>query len=138
VCTPIRVIGLLLTKHFSICPSANATILPPPKPSVITCANGALVKREEDCPLPNYDFNASSSDITPSPTHPCPNAGYSCSECPDGYFCPQQTPAQSCPCEYGWACAHCDKNWFCVPGPSSVDDKSPVNSVAGLLANASA
>lgn len=113
-------------------PAANATM---PKPA-IACANGDLVKREEDCPLPNYAYNETSSNTAPTPTHPCPDHGYTCSECPDGYFCPpQQTPAQSCPCGYGWVCAHCSANYFCIPGPSSENDNK-INSVASLLANA--
>ena len=70
---------------------------------------------------------------SPTSTHPCPNAGYSCSECPDGWFCPpQQTPAQNCICGYGWACANCKDGYFCIPSPTS-GGSGLLNPVASLL-----
>ena len=52
---------------------------------------------------------------------PCPGQGYSCDDCPDGWFCPPpQTPAQPAPCGYGWPCYHCSHSWFCAPQPSTV------------------
>lgn len=71
----------------------------------------------------NVSPSVAGSASSPSSTNPCPNAGYTCSECPDGWFCPPHpTPAQSCICGYGWACANCKDGYFCIPGPTSTVD----------------
>jgi hypothetical protein len=121
-------------------PATTATV--PPVQGPIACANGVLAKRQEYCP---YMLNATSplnvsksvavSASSPTSTNPCPNAGYTCSECPDGWFCPPHpTPAQSCVCGYGWACANCKDGYFCIPGPTSTVN-GLINTVASILAS---
>ncbi|KAH7001346.1 hypothetical protein EDB80DRAFT_89661 [Ilyonectria destructans] len=45
---------------------------------------------------------------------PCPERGFQCAECLDGWFCPpKETPAQPVPCGLGWPCYHCTSGWFC-------------------------
>lgn len=62
-----------------------------------------------------------SASPSPGEQGPCPGQGYSCDDCPDGWFCPpSQTPAQPAPCGYGWPCYHCSHSWFCAPQPSTV------------------
>lgn len=62
---------------------------------------------------------------------PCPDHGYTCDDCLDGWFCPPvQTPAWPAPCGYGWPCYHCEGGWFCVPLPEDLPS-------AALLASAS-
>lgn len=52
----------------------------------------------------------------PNAKGPCPDHGYTCDDCLDGWFCPPvQTPAWPAPCGYGWPCYHCESGWFCVP-----------------------
>lgn len=90
----------------------------------------------------SYPLNSSTSVSylagSPTSTHPCPNAGYSCSECPDGWFYPpQQTPPQNCICGYGWACANCKDGYFCIPSPTS-GGSGLLNPVASLLVTSSA
>ncbi|KAM5384488.1 hypothetical protein ACJZ2D_001524 [Fusarium nematophilum] len=56
---------------------------------------------------------------------PCPDRGFQCAECLDGWFCPpRETPAQPVPCGLGWPCYHCASGWFCelvlVPEPTMV------------------
>ncbi|KAJ1327810.1 WSC domain-containing protein [Microdochium nivale] len=59
------------------------------------------------------------SEPSPVGAGPCPQYGYTCDKCLDGWFCPpQQTPAQPAPCGYGWPCAHCEGGWFCAPLPT--------------------
>lgn len=51
---------------------------------------------------------------------PCPDHGYTCSNCLDGWFCPPvQTPVSPAPCGYGWPCYHCESGWFCIPPPEN-------------------
>lgn len=53
---------------------------------------------------------------------PCPDHGYTCDDCLDGWFCPPvQTPAWPAPCGYGWPCYQCESGWFCVPLPGDTD-----------------
>lgn len=81
------------------------------------------------------NLKASTTAVATTSAHPCPNAGYSCSECPGGWFCPPiQTPAMSCPCGYGWACANCVGGWYCVPGPTSTS-VSVATSAVSVLGN---
>ncbi|KAK3989715.1 WSC domain-containing protein, partial [Cladorrhinum sp. PSN332] len=50
---------------------------------------------------------------------PCPGQGYTCNDCPGGWFCPPiQTPAGPAPCGNGWPCYHCSGGWFCAPSPT--------------------
>lgn len=63
---------------------------------------------------------------------PCPDHGYTCDDCLDGWFCPPaQTPAWPAPCGHGWPCYQCESGWFCVPSPE--DTAAPT-----LLADAPA
>ncbi|KAH8755257.1 hypothetical protein BGZ57DRAFT_37939 [Hyaloscypha finlandica] len=122
-------------------PGPTTTV--PPQRGLIACANGALAKRQEDCPYklnatsshsPNASGSASDQGSSPTSTHPCPNAGYSCAECPDGWFCPPHpTPAQNCICGFGWACANCKDGYFCIPSPTPAGN-GLMNTVASLLA----
>jgi hypothetical protein len=138
---------ILILSLYSICPTPlnyqlEPTATVPPTPGLIACANGVLAKRQEGCPYMlnlTSPLNASISIANPasSPTsiNPCPNAGYSCSECPDGWFCPPHpTPAQSCICGYGWACANCKDGYFCIPGPISTLD-GLLNTISSLVAS---
>lgn len=51
---------------------------------------------------------------------PCPDHGYTCDDCLDGWFCPPvPTPARPAPCGYGWPCYHCKSGWFCIPLPEN-------------------
>lgn len=113
-------------------PLSAMSTSPPSASSLVACANGGLAKRAEDCPPASSIHNTTSLPsnasvpsaypaIASEAPHPCPNAGYSCSECPDGFFCPPpQTTALSCPCGYGWPCGHCSHGWFCIPGHTAV------------------
>ncbi|KAH7379919.1 hypothetical protein BKA64DRAFT_686653 [Cadophora sp. MPI-SDFR-AT-0126] len=145
------------TETVSVCPKSSLYPLAPPNsisssttpPSLIACPNGALAKRAEDCPptssmsITNTTNSNNSSAPTIYPdeattTHPCPNAGYSCSECPGGVFCPPaQTTAQNCVCGYGWACGHCSQGWFCIPSPTPGSSNGLVTSAAAILGNGS-
>ncbi|KUJ23783.1 uncharacterized protein LY89DRAFT_776028 [Mollisia scopiformis] len=138
------------TETVSVCPSLSAYLPPanailPTQPPLIACANGALAKRQEDCTsiqtsVSPTSASPSSSYLADSQTssHPCPNAGYSCSECPGGWFCPpSQTAPQSAPCGFGWACGACSGGWFCIPNPTASGGAGAVNSVAGLLSSVS-
>jgi hypothetical protein len=125
-------------------PPANITL--PMRPASVACANGLLARRAEDCPQIQASSTTSaylsitSSYIGGSQTssHPCPNAGYSCSECPDGWFCPpSQTAPQSAPCGFGWACRACSGGWFCIPNPTAGGGLGPVNSAAAVLSSVS-
>ncbi|KAK0113372.1 hypothetical protein ONS95_013626 [Cadophora gregata] len=158
------------TETVSVCPKSslyplapsNIIPIPPVLSSLIACPNGALAKRAEDCPpvssLPNQNSPNSNISFSSVPypdntgsSHPCPNAGYSCSECPGGVFCPPtQTSAQDCVCGYGWACGHCSQGWFCIPSPTTgpangplssfgpLSSAGPVRSAVALLGNGSA
>ncbi|PVH84054.1 hypothetical protein DL98DRAFT_652099 [Cadophora sp. DSE1049] len=145
------------TETVSICPKSSFYPLAPPNttslsatpPSLIACPNGALAKRAEDCPPTSSMSNAttpsagnsSSPSLYPdkaASSHPCPNAGYSCSDCPNGVFCPPaQTSGQDCVCGYGWACGHCSQGWFCIPSPTPGPGNGLANSVAVVLGNSS-
>ncbi|PMD33939.1 hypothetical protein L207DRAFT_639305 [Hyaloscypha variabilis F] len=112
-----------------------------PLQGLIACANGVLAKRQEDCP---YNLNATSSPSlnssapAPTATHPCPNAGYSCGDCPGDWFCPPYpTPPQSCGCGYGWACADCKDNCFCILNPTPASN-GLTNTVSSLLTSSTA
>ncbi|KAH7156514.1 WSC domain-containing protein [Dactylonectria macrodidyma] len=55
----------------------------------------------------------------------CPERGFKCAECLDGWFCPpKETPAQPVPCGLGWPCLHCISGWFCelvlTPDPTAI------------------
>ena len=70
---------------------------------------------------------------------PCPDSGYTCDDCVDGWFCPPpQTPAQPGPngC-FGWACAHCSSGWFCAPQPTNTCLTTTSTAVCNALAPAS-
>ncbi|PBP16781.1 WSC domain-containing protein [Diplocarpon rosae] len=137
------------TETVSLCPASKVYPLSPPSTSLqsgfIACADGVLARRSEDCPpASSASNNTAASPINGSApgehdelaasAHPCPNAGYSCSECPDGVFCPPpQTLAQTCPCGYGWACGNCEQGWFCVPSPTAGVRTGLVSSVASAL-----
>lgn len=132
---------------YSICPSPGAYLPPanttlPMQQPLIACANGLLAKRAEDCPqiqssaTPAYTPASSYVGGSQTSSHPCPNAGYSCSECPGGWFCPpSQTAPQSAPCGFGWACGDCTGGWFCIPNPTS--GSGLVNSAALALSSVS-
>ncbi|KAE9366763.1 hypothetical protein N431DRAFT_487265 [Stipitochalara longipes BDJ] len=138
------------TETASGCPPplylADPTTTISPLQGLIACANGVLAKRQEDCP---YNLNATSPFLNASAaaaalanslasTHPCPNAGYSCGDCPDGWFCPPYpTAAQSCACGYGWACANCKDGYFCIPNPTSAGN-GLIHTVASLPATSAA
>ncbi|KAH7327019.1 hypothetical protein BKA65DRAFT_509741 [Rhexocercosporidium sp. MPI-PUGE-AT-0058] len=143
------------TETVSVCPKPSLYPPAPPNttspsaihPPLIACANGALAKREEDCPprssitnsSTHSTANASTPTLYPDNTsaHPCPNAGYSCSECPGGVFCPPtQTSALDCVCGYGWACGHCSQGWFCMSSPTS-SANAFISSAAAVLGNTS-
>ncbi len=134
----------------SICPPPlnyrpEPTAKSPPTQGLIACANGVLAKRQEDCPYMlnstsplNVSPSVAGSASSPTSTNPCPNTGYTCSECPDGWFCPPHpTPAQSCICGYGWACANCKDGYFCIPGPTSTVDGLMNTIPSFLLSSAS-
>ncbi|KAI0383543.1 hypothetical protein F5Y04DRAFT_278720 [Hypomontagnella monticulosa] len=97
-------------------PTSTVTVYPscPKQPPCPTCPSPT-------CHCPN-------TATTPppggnDPQGPCPGSGYTCHDCPDGWFCPPpQTPAQSAPCGFGWPCANCDGGWFCVPHPTPNPD----------------
>ncbi|KAL2060580.1 hypothetical protein VTL71DRAFT_9221 [Oculimacula yallundae] len=137
------------TETVSFCPKSSLYPLAPPNtsaaapthPPMVACPNGVLAKRAEDCP-PTSIFNSSAPSLYPDKgglIHPCPNAGYSCSECPDGVFCPPTpTSAQVCPCGWGWACGHCSQGWFCIPSPTSGSGGSLLSSSATTLGSSSA
>lgn len=56
---------------------------------------------------------------------PCPDHGYTCDDCLDGWFCPPvQTPAWPAPCGYGWPCYQCESGWFCVPLPGDTETRT--------------
>ncbi|KAI9052078.1 hypothetical protein LZ554_004331 [Drepanopeziza brunnea f. sp. 'monogermtubi'] len=133
-------------------PVAPTPSLSSPQPAFVACANGVLAQRAEECPptssitnatIPNpsvvgsYGGSADSAGSASS-SHPCPNAGYSCSECPDGVFCPpSHTSAQSAPCGFGWACGHCSQGWFCVPSPTAGPTNDVLKSAASVLVGSS-
>ncbi|CZR56182.1 uncharacterized protein PAC_06070 [Phialocephala subalpina] len=142
------------TETVSVCPLPIAYLPPPnttlPKqPSLVACANGVLVKRQEDCPpaqtsntIPSSAKSTSIASSYPAgsqtSSHPCPGAGYSCSECPDGWFCPpSQTAPQSGPCGFGWACGACIQGWFCIPNPTTNGGMGSVNSATAVLSSVS-
>ena len=138
---------ILILSLYSICPTPlnyqlEPTATVPPTPGLIACANGVLAKGQEGCPYMlnltsplNVSISVADSVSSPTSTNPCPNAGYTCSECPDGWFCPPHpTPAQSCICGYGWACANCRGGYFCIPGPTSTPD-GLTSTITSLLAS---
>ncbi|KAK4187469.1 hypothetical protein QBC35DRAFT_232960 [Podospora australis] len=89
-------------------------------PSVVRCPECPPVI---PCPASNTAKNNPNTASTPSngAQGPCPGQGYTCNDCPDGWFCPPiQTPAGAAPCGYGWPCYHCEGGWFCAPAPTLV------------------
>lgn len=69
-------------------------------------------------PCPTYPVT-----VMPGPeskSGPCPERGYQCKECLNGWFCPpQETPPQVVPCGLGWPCFHCTDGYFCSSTVSS-------------------
>ncbi|PBP26762.1 WSC domain-containing protein [Diplocarpon rosae] len=137
------------TETVSLCPVSKVYPSSPastsPQSGFVACADGVLARRTDDCPpASTVSNNTTASPLNGSApgeydglvasAHPCPNAGYSCSECPDGVFCPPpQTAAQTCPCGYGWACGNCEQGWFCVPSPTAGVRSGLVSSVASAF-----
>lgn len=82
-------------------------------------------------PAPSPSETGAGPSVTGTDTKgPCPDHGYTCDDCLDGWFCPPvQTPAWPAPCGYGWPCYHCESGWFCVPLPG--DNPSSIMLASG-------
>lgn len=107
--------------------SVSTTCTSSSQPSIVeqsvTCATETssssvtITATSEPCLTPTMPMTPE-----PSPkTGPCPERGYHCSDCLNGWFCPpQETPPQAVPCGLGWPCFHCTGGYFCSSTASSV------------------
>ncbi|KID70782.1 WSC domain & Core-2/I-Branching protein, partial [Metarhizium hybridum] len=115
----------ILPDPYSISSASNPDILQTGRPissqfsvtdQSVTCTVGTSFSLRTTSPglLPcPASAPVSTPGVNPK-SGPCPETGYQCKDCLNGWFCPPvETPPQVVPCGLGWPCFHCKDGYFC-------------------------